>query len=147
MHKTIELTAWRLAICLVGTLCCLEVRADAFGYSGHAYPYSRISPDYPPGLHQEVDRLREQMRRQERQLAEQARMQREQARLMRNQSVRRQQVSAMQACYYRLDAGLDLCDDLFAARSQEHTACHAKVTQKNPACARDVRQSEPPRRD
>jgi len=139
--------AYWLVASLVGALCCLEVQAEAFGYSRDGYFYSPFYPDHRPGLQQEIDRLRGQMRRQERQLAEYARLQREQSRLLRQQTMQRQQVSAMQACYYRFDAGLDLCDDLFAEASPELVACHEKVAQKNPACAQDVRPSRPLRGD
>lgn len=92
-------------------------------------------------LQQDVTRLREDMRRQQRQIEEQTRLQEEQTRLLRQQGSTQHRVSAMQACYYRYDAGLDLCEDLFDKASAEYAACLEKVVASNPACAPDINRS------
>ena len=43
--------------------------------------------------------------------------------------------------YYRFNAGLDLCEDLFDAASTEYAACREKVVEKNPGCAGDIARS------
>ena len=80
----------------------------------------------------------DQMQRQQRQLDAQTRLQEEQTRLLRQQQSAQQQVTARQACYYRYDGGLDLCDRLFDAASRKHAACVETVIEMNPGCARDI---------
>ena len=111
--------------------------ASAGGYySGRPYGYAY--PDDRFGLRRDMARLRDQMRQQQLQLQEQIRLQEEQLRLLREQVSAQHQVTAMQACYYRLSAGMETCEDLFAVGSTELRSCRDKVLERNPGCARDV---------
>ncbi len=104
---------------------------------GYGYPDDRFA------LSRDMARLRDQMRQQQRQLQEQIRLQEEQLRLLREQVSVQHQVTAMQACYYRLSAGMETCEDLFAVGSTELRSCRDKVLERNPGCARDVARPEP----
>lgn len=106
------------------------------------YPYPSLFPEDRQELRNDMGRLRRQLQRQERQLEQQYQLQQEQYRLMRREASADRRVSAIQACYYRLQAGLELCDDLFDTVSAEIAACRKLVVEKNPACARDVDISE-----
>jgi len=106
-------------------------------YYDHGRPY--VGRDLM--LQQDMTRLREDMRRQQRQIEQQTRLQEEQTRLLRQQGSTQHRVTAMQACYYRYDAGLDLCEDLFDKASAAYAACLEKVMEKNPACAPDISRS------
>ena len=87
--------------------------------------------------------MRAQMQHQQKKLDEQVRLQKEQTRLLREQQSAQHRVTAMQACYYRFDAGLDLCEDLFDRKSTEYAACRKKVVEKNPGCTSDVARPVP----
>lgn len=118
-------------------------QAGAGGYYYYGSPYGYAYPDGPLELSRDMARLRDQMRRQQMQLQEQIRLQEEQIRLLRAQVTAQHQMTALQACYYRLNAGMDTCGDLFAAGSGELRACREKVVARNPGCARDVARPEP----
>lgn len=134
--------AWigRLMSALVATsLAAAWAPARAAGgyYSyGHPYGYGYLGDG--SAVHQELSYLREQMRIQQIQLQQQIRLQQEQIRLLRQQVSTQHQVTAMQACYYRLSAGIETCEDLFATESSEYAACHETVVERNPGCALDV---------
>ena len=116
--------------------------ASAGGYY-YGRPYGYGYPDDRFALSRDMARLRDQMRQQQRQLQEQIRLQEEQLRLLREQASAQHQVTAMQACYYRLSAGMETCEDLFAVGSTELRSCRDKVLERNPGCARDVARPEP----
>lgn len=126
------------AIVLFCTLCVLNVQAADYRFGN---PNRLYYPDgyYGPGsnfeLRQDMKHLDDQMRRQQRQLQEQARQQQEQTQLLRQQQSAQQRLTAMQACYYRLNGGLDLCERLFDAASEENAACIETVNELNPGCA------------
>ena len=91
-----------------------------FGYSNsYNYPYGRYGARENFRLQREINHMDDQMRRQQRTLDEQTRLQQEQTRLLRQQQSAQQRVTARQACYYRYDGGLDLCDRLFDATSKK----------------------------
>lgn len=109
-----------------------------YGYDyrfGTAYGRPYVAPGEDIALRNELARLRDQLRANQRQLEEQIRLQREQIRLLRQQIAAGHQVSAMQACYYRVDAGIETCGGLFEAGTAELDACRASVLEKNAACA------------
>jgi hypothetical protein len=109
-----------------------------FGYSSSYYaPYGGFGVYDNFRLRREMDRVDDQMKRQQRQLDEQTRLQQEQNRLLRQQQATQQQITARQACYYRYEGGLDLCDRLFDATSKKHTACVEAAVELNPGCAAD----------
>ena len=111
--------------------------AHAGGYR-YVYPYGYYYPNDRYEIRQDMKRLRTQIRSQQRQLREQTDLQQEQIRLMRQQESEQQRVTSRQACFYRFDAGMDLCEDLFGAVSPELAACRDKVVEKNPGCAGDI---------
>jgi len=111
--------------------------ASAGGYY-YGRPYGYGYPDQGLGLSRDMARLRDQMRQQQMQLQEQIRLQEEQIRLLREQASVQYQITAMQACYYRLSAGMETCEDLFADASAEFRSCRDKVLERNPGCAREV---------
>jgi hypothetical protein len=118
---------------------CSVVLAQDYRYRyPYYYDYGQPYVGRDLLLQQDVTRLREDMRRQQRQIEEQTRLQEEQTRLLRQQGSTQHRVTAMQACYYRYDAGLDLCEDLFDKTSAEYAACLEKVVASNPACAPDI---------
>lgn len=130
---------------IVAVLLCVACTSGAqaenyrYGYPyRHHYPYDNYEFHDKYRLRQDMNRLREQMQRQQKQLKEQVRLQQEQTRLLRQGQSAQHQATAMQACYYRFNAGLDLCEDLFDAASAEYAACRAKVVEKNPGCAGDI---------
>lgn len=116
------------------------VAADhRFGYpSGHYFPYEPYGVHENFRLRREMNDLNDQMRRQQRLLDEQIRQQQEQTRLLRQQQSMQQRVTVGQACYYRLDGGLNLCDRLFDAASKKHAACVETAIELNPECAADI---------
>ena len=110
-----------------------------FGYShgfNHLYGKHGIHDHFR--LRRELDQLDEQMRRQQRQLDRQMRQQQEQTRLLREQQSARHRLTARQACHYRLNGGLDLCDRLFDTASEKQAACVETVMEMNPGCAPDT---------
>lgn len=115
------------------------------GADGYYYgrPYGYGYPDDRFALSRDIARLREQMRRQQRQLREQIRLQDQQIRLLRAQASGQNQVTAMQACYYRLSGSMETCEDLFDFDSTELQSCQDKVIERNPGCARDLARPEP----
>lgn len=133
----------RLMVAALGGLVALVLFAADFPdasaggyYSGRPYAYGY--PDDRFGLRRDMARLRDQMRQQQLQLQEQIRLQEEQLRVLRAQVSAQHQVTAMQACYYRLSAGMETCEDLFAVGSTEFQSCRDKVLERNPGCAREV---------
>lgn len=109
-----------------------------YGYSDYYYPYGVQGIHENSRLRREINQLGDQMQTQRRQLDEQTRLQQEQTRLMRQQRSAQQQVSARQACYYRYNGGLDVCDRLFEMKSEKHAACVDTVSEMNSGCARDI---------
>ena len=126
--------ASNIAAVLLFTLCAWDAQGGGY-YYGDYYPYDGHGYHERQALRQDMYRLREDMRRQHRRLEEQARLQQEQTRLLRQQQSAQQRVMAMQACYYRFDAGLELCGDLFDSASPDYAACRERVVEKNPGCA------------
>ena len=110
------------------------------GAGGYYYgrPFGYGFPDQGFGLSRDMARLRDQMRQQQMQLQEQIRLQEEQIRLLREQVSGQYQMTAMQACYYRLSASMETCEDLFADETTEFRSCRDKVLERNPGCARDL---------
>ena len=82
-----------------------------------------------------MDHLGDQMKRQQRQLDEQIRQQQEQTRLLKQQQSGQLRITGRQACYYRTEGGLDLCDRLFGATSTKNAACVETVKEMNSGCA------------
>lgn len=110
-----------------------------YGYSNsYRYPYSGYGVHENFRLQKKIDRMVDQMRRQQKALDD---LQEEQARLLRQQQSAQHRVTAKQACYYRYDGGLDLCDRLFDTTSREHAACAETVVDMNPGCAEDIARS------
>lgn len=113
-----------------------EASQFKFGYSNsHYYPYG-FHDNFR--LRREIDHLGDQVKRQQRRLNEQNRLQREQTRLLKQQQSNQLQTTGRQACYYRLDGGLDLCDRLFGSASTEHAACIETAKEINAGCAEDL---------
>lgn len=109
------------------------------GYAGsYYYPYSGYQAHENLRLRREMDDLGQQVQRQQRLLDEQVRQQQEQTRLLRQQQTARWRMTARQACYYRTEGGLELCDSLFDADPDRHATCVATVKQLNPGCAEDL---------
>ena len=123
---------------LLCAACFSSTQAEDYKYYRYGYPYRDYHPDKRYELRQDMNRLRAQINRQEKQLKAQIRLQQEQTRLLRQQASAQHRVTAMQACFYRFNAGLDLCEDLFDAASIEYAACLEKVMEKNPGCAEDI---------
>lgn len=125
-------------VCAAG-LPAVEAADPGFGYaSGYYHPYGSHGVYDNFRLRREIDRVGEQIQRQQRQLDAQTRLQQEQSRLLRQQQAAQQQVTARQACYYRYDGGLDLCDRLFDAASKKHRTCLETVAEINPGCAEET---------
>jgi hypothetical protein len=129
-----------ILLALLCAFCASTALAQDYWYR---YPHEYGNPYFGRDLllQQDMIRLREDMRRQQRQIEEQTRLQEEQTRLLRQQGSIQHRVTGMQACYYRFDAGLDLCEDLFDQASAEYAACLEKVVENNPACAPDISRS------
>ena len=102
------------------------------------YPGTYLYPNDYFGFRQDINELEEKMRYQQRVIKEQTQQQQEQTRLLRQQQTAQHQITAMQACYYRFNGGLDVCDSLFDGLSREHAACVAKAGELNPGCATDI---------
>ena len=126
----------------IGTMLLVAAFLQGAEATHHSFGYSN-SHYYPYGLHEnfrlrrEIDHLGNQVTRQQRRLNEQNRLQREQTRLLRQQRSKQLQTTGRQACYYRLDGGLDLCDRLFGAASTKHAACVETAKEINSGCAED----------
>ena len=131
-----------MVILLIGIgigITSAQAREYRFGYSNsHYYPNSGYLYQDNFRLRRELGRIDEQMQRQQRQLDEQSRQQQEQTRLLRLQQSGQQQFSAMQACHYRLNGGLDVCDRLFKPKSDRHRGCVEAAMELNPGCAADA---------
>ena len=114
-----------------------EVKAAdyRFGYSNSHYYRYGVHENFR--LRREIDNLSDQMKRQQRRLDEQTRQQQEQTRLLQQQQSEQLQITGKQACYYRTNGGLDLCDRLFGATSTKHSACVETVREMNSGCAED----------
>jgi hypothetical protein len=142
-----ELRSWMAAA--LGGLAAVAVAsahvpdASAGGYYYHGRPYGYGFPGDRLGLSRDMAKLRDQMRSQQMQLQQQIRLQEEQIRLLRAQVSAQHQITGMQACYYRLSAGMETCEDLFAAGSTELRACRERVFERNPGCAGDVARPGP----
>ena len=130
-------------------ICAASFPGAQAGDYGFGYPDRYYYPNDGYALHDkfrlrtEINRLDDQMQRQQRQLGEQVRQQQEQTRLLRQQQSAQQRVTAMQACYYRFNGGLDLCDRLFDAASKKHATCVEAAVEINPGCAADIARSAP----
>ncbi len=137
MATNVARLAWGIAL----TLFCFAfvptstaeryVPIYPYGY----YPYDSFGYSNNFGLRQDVNRLNKQLQQQQRKLREQNRQQEEQTRLLRQQQASQQQFTAMQACYYRYQGGLDICENLFDAESREYSACFKKAIELNPGCS------------
>jgi hypothetical protein len=100
-----------------------------FDYSGrYLYPNDYLR------FRQDMNQLDDRIRRQQRIIEEQTLQQQELNRLLRQNQSAQHQVTAMQACYYRLNGGLDLCEGLFDSASSDHSACVKKAFELNPGC-------------
>jgi len=134
----------RLGGIVVILLCAAGItEAQAADYrfgspNRHYYPDDSYGLRDNSGLRRDMNRLSDQMQRQQRQLREQVRQQEEQTRLLRQQQSAQLQVTGMQACYYRFNGGLDLCDRLFDAASRKHATCVETAVEMNPGCAEDI---------
>jgi hypothetical protein len=135
-------TVPRLRGLVIAVLLCTAqataVRAADYGFAyrdGCCYPYGGYGLYRDPGLRNDVNRMTDQLQRQQRQLDEQMRQQQDQARLLREQQSRQLQLTGMQACYYRFNGALDLCDRLFDTASARHAACVEAAVELNPGCA------------
>jgi len=110
-----------------------------FGYPDrHYYPNGYYGLHDSFRLRQDMKHLDDQMQRQQWQLEEQVRQQQEQTRLLRQQQSAQQQLTAMQACYYRFNGGLDLCERLFDAASNKRAECVETAKEINPGCTTDI---------
>ena len=110
-----------------------------FGYSNsYYYPYGGYGAHENFRLRREIDHLGDEVQSQQRLLDEQIRQQQEQTQLLRKQQSAQRRTSARQACYYRLDGGLDLCDRLFDTASKKHAACVETVKEMNSGCSEDI---------
>ena len=124
----------------IGTALLVAAFFQQAAATGHWPGYSH-SHYYRYGVHEnlrlrrEIGQLDDQLKRQQRRLNEQTRQQGEQTRLLRQQQAERLQTTGRQACYYRLDGGLDLCDRLFGAASPKHAACVETARELNAGCA------------
>jgi hypothetical protein len=130
-----------IIVILFCAACIKEVRAADYRFGDpnrHYYPNDIDRLHDNSGLRRDMNRLSDQMQRQQRQLQQQVRQQQEQTRLLRQQQSAQQQLTAMQACYYRFNGGLDLCDRLFDATSKKHAACVQTAVEINPGCADDI---------
>ena len=116
----------------------MDAEAEGRIHYRYVYPHGYHYPDYQPGLRRDMKRLREQMHGQQRRMEEQVRLQEEQNRFLRQQVTEQQRVTGLQACFYRFDAGLDLCEDLFDLTSPEYAECRDIVVEKNPSCSGDI---------
>ena len=145
MWQNIQKNAPLFIGCIVAITLCAACTSGAqaedyrYGYPyRHYYPYDSYGLYDDFGLRQDINRLGKQMKHQQRVLREQVRQQDEQTRLLRQQQSAQDRVTAMQACYYRFNGSLDLCEALFDAASKEYAACVEKVVEMNPGCARDI---------
>ncbi len=136
-RRQLGLTLSGIAAVLWCAMSVWDARAGGYWYRDH-YPYGVYGYHERQRLRQDMHRLREDMRRQHKRLEEQGRLQQEQTRFLRQQQSAQQRVTAMQACYYRFDAGLELCGDLFDSTTPDYIACREKVVEKNPGCAGDL---------
>ena len=145
MQRDIQQTLTRRLTGISAMLVCMaciptaQAKDYRFGYStSYHYPYG-VHENFR--LQREMNHMGDEMRRQQRKLDEQTRLQQKQIRLLKQQQSAQQRVTARQACYYRYDGGLDLCDSLFAATSKKHATCVETVAEINPGCAEDIARS------
>lgn len=127
-----------VAVILILAGCMTRAQATDYPFdypSSHHYPYRGYGVHETFRLQSKIDRMSAQMRRQQRTLDG---LQEEQARLLMQQQSAQNRVTARQACFYRYDGGLDLCDRLFDAKSKEHDTCVEAVIEVNPGCAEDI---------
>ena len=121
---------------------CLPGAAAAdyrFGYSNSFYyPYGAYGAHDSLRFQRQIDHLNDQMQRQQRTLDEQSRRQQQQTQLLRQQQSAQQQFTARQACHYRLDGGLELCDRLFGSASKTHAECVETAKEMNFGCVADT---------
>lgn len=148
MQRDIQQTLLRRLTGISAMLVCVaciptaQAKDYRFGYSNsYHYPYGSYGIHENFRLQREMNHMGDEMRRQQRKLDGQTRLQQEQIHLLRQQRSAQQRVTARQACYYRYDGGLDLCDSLFAATSKKHAACVETVAEINPGCAEDIARS------
>lgn len=133
-QRTTRLSWVTFALLLQGA-CIFDIQAGDYRFG---YPSRYFYPNDYLGFRQDMNELDERMRYQQRIIEEQAQQQQEQTRLLRQQQTTQHQITAMQACYYRFNGGLDLCDGLFDASSRGHVACVEKAVELNPGCASGI---------
>ena len=148
MQRDIQQTLLRRLTGISAMLVCVaciptaQAKDYRFGYSNsYHYPYGSYGIHENFRLQREMNQMGDEMRRQQRKLDGQTRLQQEQIHLLRQQQSAQQRVTARQACYYRYDGGLDLCDSLFTMTSKKHAACVETVAEINPGCAEDIARS------
>ena len=107
-------------------------RGYAFGRYGYPYGDPYI---YSPRTERELARIREELRTQRLQAGARGRERDAEINTLRGQANASHQISAAQACYYRTVGGLELCDDLFEADSDDYSRCETLVEERNPGCA------------
>lgn len=118
--------------------------AGDYGYGRPYRHYYSYDPYWDLRLHddqrtrQEIRGLNRKMQRQQRQIDEQVQEQREQTRLLRQQESAQSRATARQACFYRVDGALDLCDRLFELASEKHAGCVSTAKEMNPGCNLDI---------
>lgn len=136
------------ALLYVGCFSNTQAADYRLGYPDrYFYPNAYYGLQNSFGLRRDMMRLDDQIQQQQWQLDEQTRQQQDQTRLIRQQQSTQQRVTAMQACYYRFNGGLDLCDRLFAKESEKHASCVEKVEELNSGCASDMSRPAPNSRD
>lgn len=112
-----------------------------------AFPHRSACYDfyfnYPPQMYRDLSRLEGELRRQRLSENQQRREHDRDIEALRQQAFANQQVSAMQACYYRTTGGFELCADLFAQEPREQERCEALVARRNPGCNEVPLQDQP----
>lgn len=104
-------------------------------YYGHGGPYRHYWYGYGSLYGADVSRLRDSLRAERHRLQQQGRQQEARVNQLRSLLNENHRVSAGQACYYRMTGGLEACEDMFAAGSEEHGLCEDKVMLRNPGCS------------
>ena len=125
----------RAAVLGVALLACGAASAGGYRY-GHPY-YGYTHPYYaypPPRVERELSRIRDELRGQRARSEAQSRAQEREIGLLRQQVNTRYQISAEQACYYRVVGGMEVCEDLFEGNPEELARCEALVRDRNPGC-------------
>lgn len=150
IFKTVPRELGALVAVLACTAQAPAAQAADYGFAyrdGCCYPYGGYGLYRDPGLRDDMNRMTDQLQRQQRQLDEQTRQQQDQARLLREQQSRQLQLTGMQACYYRFNGALDLCDRLFDNATGDHATCVEAAVELNPGCAPTERRPVARRKD